>query len=62
MPIADEEELRERQAEQKAREIAKMVQGTMGLEGQGVSPEELEKLVRRNTIRLLAGSRRKLWE
>ena len=60
--VADEESLREQQAERKAREIARSVQGTMGLEAQGVSQEKLDKLIRQKMHSLLAGSRRKLWE
>lgn len=60
--VADEESLREQQAERKAREIARVVQGTMGLEAQGVSAEKLDKLIRQKMHSLLAGSRRKLWE
>jgi hypothetical protein len=34
----------------------------MGLEAQGVSQQKLDQLVRQKTHKLLAGSRRKLWE
>ena len=55
-------ELREAQAQRKAAEIGRLVQGTMGLEAQGVSQQKLDQLVRQKTHKLLAGSRRKLWE
>jgi transcriptional regulator with XRE-family HTH domain len=56
-----EEELREEQAEKKARRLVGMVQGTSGLESQAVSNEEFEAMVRRTVHELLSGSNRKLW-
>jgi hypothetical protein len=60
-PVADDEEFLEQQAQKKARYLVGMVQGTMGLEGQGVEPSEVERLVRQTTRKLLSGSKRKLW-
>jgi transcriptional regulator with XRE-family HTH domain len=62
VPVKDEYDLRKEQANRKAQAIAKMVQGTMGLEAQGVSQKKLDNLVRQKTDGLMAGSRRKLWE
>ena len=58
----DAEELRERQAKQRAARLVGMVQGTMGLESQTVDPKAIETLTKRNVNRLLAGSGRRLWD
>jgi len=54
-------ELRQNQARQKAERVARMVQGTMGLESQAVDSADLKEMVEQATCELLAGSRRKLW-
>lgn len=55
------EELKRSQAHKKALRIARMVQGTMALEGQGVrSQEEFDELVRRSEEELLSSPIR-LW-
>jgi transcriptional regulator with XRE-family HTH domain len=59
--VADEMAYLEQQAERKARNLVGMVQGTMGLEGQGVSQSDFDRMVRETTYKLLAGSKRKLW-
>jgi len=46
----------------KARYIAKLVQGTQGLEGAGVDSAGYDRLVEVATATLLAGERRKLWD
>lgn len=48
-------------AEEKARWIVRMVQGTSALESQAVSEQEYEAMVRRTVHELMAGSPRKLW-
>jgi transcriptional regulator with XRE-family HTH domain len=60
-PVADEKEYLEQQAEKRARYAVGMVQGTMGLEDQGVDTSTKECLVEETKGRLLAGSKRKLW-
>ncbi len=60
-PIAHATEVRERQARQKAERLVRMVQATSGLEGQAVSPRELESMVSQTTHDLLAGSKRQVW-
>jgi transcriptional regulator with XRE-family HTH domain len=55
------QDLRLRRAEQKARRIAGLVQGTMGLEAQAVGKETLDQIVNESIHRLLAGSNRQLW-
>ncbi|MEX0819495.1 MAG: helix-turn-helix domain-containing protein [Pirellulaceae bacterium] len=60
-PVKSEDELREEQAEKKARQLIGMVQGTSGLESQAVSHEEFEAMVRRTVHELLADPGRKLW-
>ncbi len=54
-------ELRREQAERKARLLVGLVQGTSGLEGQGVERGTLDAMVERTTRELLAGSKRRLW-
>jgi hypothetical protein len=61
-PEADECSYLEQQAEKKARSLVGMVQGTMGLEAQGLGSADVDKLVKQTMHKLLAGSRRKLWE
>ena len=58
----DADELREQQARNQATRIAKMVQGTMGLESQAVDQKSMDSLTRRNANRLLSGPARRLWE
>jgi transcriptional regulator with XRE-family HTH domain len=54
-------EVCKKQAEQKAGRLVRMVQGTMGLEGQAVGDDDLKEMVEQTTCVLMAGSRRKLW-
>ncbi len=56
------DELRERQARQKAERLVKMVQATSGLEGQAVDAETVERMVRQTAHELLAGPTRRLWD
>jgi len=56
-----EDVLRER-ATVKARYVAKLVQGTQGLEAAGVDAAGYEQLVKVATKALLAGKKRKLWD
>ncbi len=56
------EQMREQQARRKAGSLVRMVQGTSALEGQAVSGPEYEELLESAFHKLLAGSRRKLWE
>jgi transcriptional regulator with XRE-family HTH domain len=60
-PPADPEELRQREARRKARLLARLTQGTMGLESQAVSAEVLRELEEKTIAKLLAGQGRKLW-
>jgi len=55
------DDVRVRQARAKAERIARMVQGTSALEGQGVDDEQYQRLVERTFHELLAGSDRRLW-
>lgn len=55
-------EMQKEQALRKARRVAQHVQGTMALEAQAVSPETIDDMVDENSIELLAGSRRRLWD
>lgn len=56
------QEFRKVQATAKAQRLVRMVQGTMGLEAQGVDSETLEGMIDQATCELLAGSARKLWD
>ena len=49
-------------AERKARYIAKLVQGTQGLEASAVDAAGLERLVEVSLAALLGGKKRKLWD
>jgi transcriptional regulator with XRE-family HTH domain len=55
------DELREQQAEQKARQLIGMLQGTSGLEAQALDEETLQEMTRQTVHELLAGSPRRLW-
>ena len=57
----DAQTYQEQQAKRKANRIAKMVQGTSALEAQAIPDEALERMVRRTTVELVAGSTRRLW-
>jgi transcriptional regulator with XRE-family HTH domain len=59
--VATAEELREQQAQRKAKRLVKMVQGTSALEAQGVDGASLEAMERRTVHELLAGPNGKLW-
>lgn len=54
------EELRRRQARNKAKHLVGLVQGTSGLEGQAVDQEVFESMVDRTMDQLLR-SKRRLW-
>lgn len=54
-------EVRERQARQKAQRLVGMVQGTSGLEGQALSGSEVADLTQQTFYELLSGSGRDLW-
>jgi hypothetical protein len=53
--------VRRRQAEDKAKRLVSVVQGTSALEAQAVSDDEVRSLRERTTNELLAGSPRRLW-
>jgi transcriptional regulator with XRE-family HTH domain len=54
-------DIREQQAEAKARALVGMVQATCGLESQAVDQEHLDEMVRQTVHELLAGPNRRLW-
>lgn len=56
-----EEEILAKRARQKAKELAKMVQGTSGLEAQGLDKEALKDVEDKILSDLLKGSRNRLW-
>jgi DNA-binding XRE family transcriptional regulator len=58
----DADELREKQAKLRAAGLVGMVQGTMGLESQGVDQKTMASLTKRRVNQLLAGPGRKLWD
>ena len=57
----DADEMLEKQAEAKAKEMVSIVQGNAALEGQGVSEGTYRSMIRQIVHRLLAGSRRNIW-
>jgi len=54
-------QMRSGQAKGKAAAIVGMLQGTSGLEGQGLDSRSLQRLRRQTEVELLAGSKRNLW-
>jgi transcriptional regulator with XRE-family HTH domain len=60
--VADVDELREEQAKRKARRLTEQIQGTMGLESQGVGSKQLDRMTKQTVHELLAGSGRRLWD
>lgn len=55
------EQLLAHQARKKAERLVGMVQGTSALEGQGVSRQQIGRMITKTAQELLAGSRRRLW-
>lgn len=55
------EDMRLRQAQQKARRLVAQVQGNAALETQGVSKEMVERMEQQTVHELLAGPPRRLW-
>lgn len=55
------QELKQEQAERKAKRLVSLVQGTSGLEGQAVDRQTIATMVERTTHELLTGPSRKLW-
>ena len=55
-------DLRLRQARQKARRLVGLVQGSAGLEGQAVDERALHEMVERTARELLEGRARVLWD
>ncbi len=61
--LRDPEELVEQQVQERAQKIARMVQGTMALESQGLTdPRHLDQLVEVAAREIRAKPRRQLWE
>ncbi len=58
---SDEQAFAERQAEAKAEDIVRMVQGTSALESQAVDADVRRQLVKQTVHELMAGTRRRLW-
>lgn len=59
--ITPAEKILDRQAEQIATHMTRIMQATSQLEGQGLAEKQQEKLKAENKLWLLAGSRKKLW-
>lgn len=57
----DEEDFRRAAAREKAERIARLVQGNMALEEQGVDEASYQRMVRKTTDELLVGAQRRLW-
>ncbi len=61
-PAVPSEQLREDRARAKAERLIKQLQATSALEGQALSKDELDAMVRKTMHELLAGSSRRLWQ
>lgn len=61
-PLQNAREFKQERAKQKARRLVKMVQGTMALESQAVTPDVLDELVGEMADQLVAAGRRRLWD
>ncbi|HEY7425731.1 MAG TPA: hypothetical protein VH682_15990 [Gemmataceae bacterium] len=60
--IQDPEKLVEQQVQKRAKRIVRMVQGTMALEGQGITdPKHLDQLVETAAREIRAKPRKQLW-
>jgi len=59
--VLSEEDLITAQADRKAEKAVRMLQGTSGLEGQGLSPKELDRIRKKTKRKILSGSDRKIW-
>lgn len=55
-------DFRKLRAHEKARQLMRMVQGTMALEAQAVDNAVIDQLVEETACKLIAGSSRRLWE
>jgi transcriptional regulator with XRE-family HTH domain len=53
--------IRKRQAKRKAEYLVGMLQGTSGLEGQGLDEQTMKEMKEQTVNDLLAGPRRRLW-
>jgi transcriptional regulator with XRE-family HTH domain len=53
--------VRKKQAKKKADDLVGMLQGTSGLEGQGLDEQTIKEMKEQTVNDLLAGSRRRLW-
>ncbi|HWG43618.1 MAG TPA: helix-turn-helix transcriptional regulator [Gemmataceae bacterium] len=60
--MEDPEKLVERQIQKRAKKIVRMVQGTMALEGQGITdPDHIDQLVEMAAKEIRAKPRKQLW-
>lgn len=55
-------EMKAREARRKAEWVARMVQGTSGLEAQAVDERTLREIIEKTVHELLAGPARRLWD
>jgi transcriptional regulator with XRE-family HTH domain len=60
-PVASARHFRATQAQRKAGNLVRMVQGSSALEGQALDRRHLAHMRRKTTRELLAGSNRRLW-
>jgi hypothetical protein len=54
-------EIRRQHAQETAKYLVDLTQGTMSLEGQGLGQDRIDRMVDDSMHRLLSGSNRKLW-
>lgn len=57
----DPDIVRQAQAQRKAAQLVSLTQGTSALEAQAVSQDALNRMKEQTAMRLLCGSRRRLW-
>jgi hypothetical protein len=56
------QEMIEREASRRAKRIVSLVQGTMGLEAQGLEEEQLSGMYEKAFLKLIHGPRRRIWQ
>ncbi len=62
IPTADADTVLDERARRIARSVVSSVQGSMGLETQAVSEEQLNRMIKQTVHELRAGPKRMLWE
>ena len=61
VPIESEQQVKLKQAREKARKLVALVQGTSALEAQAVGDQAIDDMIEQTTHELMAGSSRRVW-